>query len=176
MWITPFYAIYPRKVGAFGEKFVKTSRLPPAKTGPGLAVARATVLHDGCAVPCLPGSTLLSWLWVVCHGMRGQHLKGHLDMLLLAAIAGGAEHGYAIAETLRRESAGAVDLKDGTIYPALHRLRRAGFVGSRWSPGDGRKRRVYKLTRAGREALEAQHDDWLRFEHTVRRVFALIAS
>jgi transcriptional regulator len=108
--------------------------------------------------------------------MQGQHLKGHLDMLLLAAIAGGAEHGYAIAETLRRESAGAVDLQDGTIYPALHRLRRAGFVESRWSDRDGRRRRVYRLTRKGREALAAQREDWLRFERTVRRVFALITS
>jgi Predicted transcriptional regulators len=108
--------------------------------------------------------------------VRGQHLKGHLDMLLLAAIAGGAEHGYAIAETLRRASDGAVDLQDGTIYPALHRLRRAGLVDSHWSEGDGRRRRVYALTRRGRIALDAQRDDWLQFERAVRRVFALIAS
>jgi DNA-binding PadR family transcriptional regulator len=108
--------------------------------------------------------------------MRGQHLKGHLDMLLLAAIAGGAEHGYAIAETLRRESAGSVNLQDGTIYPALHRLGRVGYVQSRWSEGDGRKRRVYRLTRKGHETLDAQRDDWLQFERTVRRVLALIGS
>lgn len=97
-------------------------------------------------------------------------------MLLLAAISGGAEHGYAIAETLRRESAGAVDVQDGTIYPALHRLRRHGFLESRWSEKDGRRRRVYKLTRKGQQALETQREDWQRFERTVRRVFALIGS
>jgi len=108
--------------------------------------------------------------------MRGERLKGHLDMLLLAAIQGGAQHGYAIAETLRRASDGSVDLQDGTIYPALHRLVRAGLLESQWAEGEGRRRRVYELTPAGREALASQREEWLRFERGVQGVLALLGS
>lgn len=108
--------------------------------------------------------------------MRGESLKGHLDMLLLVAIQGGAQHGYAIAETLRRASEGSLDLQDGTIYPALHRLRRAGLLNSSWAEGEGRRRRVYELTLAGREALAVQREDWTRFERGVQGVLALLGS
>ena len=57
--------------------------------------------------------------------MNGETLKGHLDMLLLAAVHADAAHGYAIAETLRVRSGGTLDLPEGTLYPALHRLERA---------------------------------------------------
>lgn len=95
-------------------------------------------------------------------------------MLLLAAIASGATHGYAIAQTLHNASDGTVDLKDGTIYPALQRLERQGFVSSRWTEGDGRRRRTYSLTRSGRAALARQRDDWREFERAVGGVLALL--
>jgi transcriptional regulator len=97
-------------------------------------------------------------------------LKGHLDLLLLAAVQAGPAHGYAIAETLRARSNGAFDLPEGTLYPALHRLERSGLLSSRWSEVNGRRRRVYQLTRKGRHALAEQHDEWRDFSRAVRAV------
>jgi PadR family transcriptional regulator len=105
--------------------------------------------------------------------MTPETLKGHLDMLLLAALQDGAAHGYAIAETLRARSGGAFDLPEGTLYPALHRLERADLLSSRWSEVNGRRRRVYQLTRTGRRALTQQQDDWHQF---ARAVHAVIGS
>src|SRR6266516_3449592 len=77
-----------------------------------------------------------------------QGLKGHLDVLLLATLEGGPRHGYAIKEALRAGSGGRFDLPTGTIYPALHRLERAGLISGSWSTVDGRRRRSYQLTSA----------------------------
>jgi transcriptional regulator len=105
--------------------------------------------------------------------MGGEALKGHLDLLLLTSIEAGAAHGYAIAEKLRQASEGAFDLPDGTIYPALHRLRDAGLVTSEWNDDGRRRRRVYALTAKGRKALTEQRANWARFERGVRGVLAL---
>jgi PadR family transcriptional regulator PadR len=76
--------------------------------------------------------------------MEGEMLKGHLDMIVLAALAAaGSAHGYAIIEEIKRRSGGAFDLPEGTIYPALHRLEQAGLLSSRWTTADsGRRRRA----------------------------------
>jgi PadR family transcriptional regulator len=102
--------------------------------------------------------------------VRGEALKGHLDLLLLAAVRATPAHGYAIIETLRERSGGAFDLPEGTVYPALHRLERAGLLSSSWSDETGRRRRVYQLTRSGRAALDRHHDDWRRFAEGVSAV------
>jgi len=81
--------------------------------------------------------------------MRAEALKGHLDGLILATLQGGPAHGYVIAQALRARSDGAFDLPEGTLYPALHRLERAGLVTSEWSTQAGRRRRTYRLTRSG---------------------------
>jgi Fe2+ or Zn2+ uptake regulation protein len=73
--------------------------------------------------------------------MRAEALKGHLDGLLLAVLEPGPLHGYAVIERLRAGSGGRIDLPTGTVYPALHRLERAGLVRSRWSSESGRRRR-----------------------------------
>ena len=82
--------------------------------------------------------------------MRPELLKGHLDALLLAVLEPGPQHGYAVIESLRAGSAGTLDLPTGTVYPALHRLERAGLIGSGWETVGGRRRRSYQLTTAGR--------------------------
>ena len=64
--------------------------------------------------------------------MKSEKLKGNLDMLLLAVLAAGAGHGYSIITRLRDRSAGAFDLPEGTVYPALHRLETAGLLDSSW--------------------------------------------
>jgi DNA-binding PadR family transcriptional regulator len=102
--------------------------------------------------------------------MRGEALKGHLDGLLLAVLEAGPAHGYGVIETLRDGSGGTFDLPTGTVYPALHRLEALGLVVSRWSEGDGRPRRVYALTAAGRKALKEQRAGWRQFADAVSSV------
>ena len=72
--------------------------------------------------------------------MKPETLKGHLELLLLATVASGATHGYAIIKALRERSDKLLDLPDGTMYPALHRLESAGFLQSGWSAEGGLRR------------------------------------
>jgi transcriptional regulator len=101
--------------------------------------------------------------------MEGEMLKGHLDMIVLAALAPGPAHGYAIIGEIRRRSREALDLPEGTIYPALHRLQQAGQLSSRWVIAEsGRRRRVYALTESGRRALVQRRATWEQFSAAVR--------
>ena len=102
--------------------------------------------------------------------MRGETLKGHLDLLVLAALKSGPLHGYAVIQALRERSGEAFDLPEGTVYPVLHRLERAGLLSSKWDDETGRRRRVYQLTKAGRTAMRQQTEDWLSFARTVSAV------
>ena len=97
-------------------------------------------------------------------------LHGHLDLLALAVLADGPAHGYAVIEELRRRSAGAFDLPEGTVYPALHRLEAAGFLTSSWEAGRGRRRCVYRLTRRGRSRLARGRSGWIAFSGAVAAV------
>ena len=99
--------------------------------------------------------------------MGREELKGHLDLLLLATLRGRELHGYALIEELKQGSAGTFDLPEGTIYPALHRLERAGLLSSRWSSESGRRRRVYQLTRKGAAALDERTQAWKQFSQGV---------
>src|SRR5437588_2865373 len=101
--------------------------------------------------------------------MRAEALKGHLDGLILAVLAAGPLHGYAVIVELRRRSGGELDLPEGTVYPALHRLERGGLLSSSWSDG-ARRRRVYDLTSKGRRELGVRRDDWRRFARAVEAV------
>lgn len=88
-------------------------------------------------------------------------MKGHLDLLVLAILRSGPLHGYALVEALRARSGGVFDLPEGTVYPALYRLERAGVLRSGWAAGVGRRRRrVYELTPLGFETLEARTEEW----------------
>ena len=102
--------------------------------------------------------------------MGNDLIKGHLDPLVMAVVEQGPLHGYAIIEQLRRRSQGEFDLPEGTVYPALHRLERLGFLSSRWDDSQGRRRRVYALTRAGSKALVAKRDEWRGFHSAVSAV------
>jgi DNA-binding PadR family transcriptional regulator len=99
--------------------------------------------------------------------MRAETLTGHRDGILLAVLEPEACHGYAIMEALRVRSGGQLDLPTGTVYPALHRLERAGLIQASWSVVGGRRRRVYQLTRAGRRALDTERSTWQVFSATV---------
>jgi PadR family transcriptional regulator, regulatory protein PadR len=94
---------------------------------------------------------------------EAQVLKGHLDTLLLASLADGPRHGYAVREALRAGSAARFDLPTGTIYPALRRLEAAGLVRGTWSEAGGRSRRTYELTPAGCQRLSRDRAAWRDF-------------
>jgi PadR family transcriptional regulator len=95
--------------------------------------------------------------------MRGEELKGHLDALLLAALEDGPRHGYAVIEALRQATGGQLDMATGTVYPALRRLERAGLITGSWSVVAGRRRREYRLTPAGADALAGRRSQWRAF-------------
>ncbi|HWW53130.1 MAG TPA: helix-turn-helix transcriptional regulator [Acidimicrobiales bacterium] len=102
--------------------------------------------------------------------MKAEQLKGHLELLLLAVLEGRPAHGYAIIATLREQSEGAFDLPEGTVYPALHRLERAGQLRSAWADLGGRRRRVYQISGAGAAALAHRREEWSRFASGVDAV------
>lgn len=101
--------------------------------------------------------------------VRSESLKGHLDMLLLATLRIGPAHGYLVVQRLAEVSGGELAPPEATIYPALHRLERAGFLRSTRGVHRGRQRRTYALTPAGERALAGKREDWERFARSVAR-------
>ena len=97
-----------------------------------------------------------------------QLLKGSLDILLLALLEHGALYGFQIVKEDRARSQGALDLKEGTLYPALHRLEKAGLIEGYWETrADGADRRYYRLTARGVAAVPEQRALWRRFTAAV---------
>jgi PadR family transcriptional regulator, regulatory protein PadR len=102
--------------------------------------------------------------------VRADLLRGHLDGLLLAVLADAPGHGYELSQRLTQRSGGELGVPEGSLYPALHRLESGGLVKSAWSPGEGRRRRVYRLTSAGRRAVKASRQEWRVFSRAVDQV------
>ena len=87
--------------------------------------------------------------------------QGTLDLLILKAIALEPQHGWAISERIQQISRDALQVQQGSLYPALHRLERRGWIKAKWGTSDNnRKAKFYELTRAGRRALDAQTGAW----------------
>lgn len=100
-----------------------------------------------------------------------QLLKGSLDVLLMGLLEHGPLYGYQIVKEVRARSAGALDLKEGTLYPALHRLEKAGLVEGYWEArADGADRRYYRLTAKGATVAQEQRAAWRRFTAAVEGV------
>ena len=97
-------------------------------------------------------------------------MRGHLDLVLLGALAHGESHGYALMAWLKAHTDGVVDLPEGLVYPALHRLEDAGLVTSSWGVESGRRRRHYRLTADGTKALASQRAEWRRLVGAVDTV------
>jgi PadR family transcriptional regulator, regulatory protein PadR len=102
--------------------------------------------------------------------MQPEELKGHLDGLILAVIASGPSHGYAVIEQLKARSGGTLSLPEGTVYPALHRLERDALLASEWSTETGRRRRVYSLTQRGERELGIRRTRWREFSTMIEAV------
>src|SRR6476619_5247814 len=101
--------------------------------------------------------------------MSGEPLKGHLDLLLLSVLREAPTHGYAVVERLAEVSEGEFALGEGTVYPALRRLEKAGLLRSSWTRFNGRDRRVYEVTPKGERAFVGRRKEWDRFAGAVRR-------
>ena len=91
-------------------------------------------------------------------------LQGTLDLLVLKTLAQEPAHGYAIAQKILLSSRKVLEVQQGSLYPALHRLERKGFIESEWREGDnGRMAKVYSLKKAGRKQLEEEMEEWSRY-------------
>jgi len=88
-------------------------------------------------------------------------LQGTLDMLILQTLQWGPQHGYAISQTIRARSAETLHVETGSLYPALHRLQKQGWVKSEWRLSDTNQRaKYYRLTPAGKKQLSRERDRW----------------
>lgn len=102
---------------------------------------------------------------------NSDQLHGTLDMLVLKVLESGPLHGYAIAVRLERMSRDVLSVEEGSLYPALYRMERRGWLASAWNLTEtGRRARFYKLTRTGRAQLEAETASWLRLTTAVASV------
>ncbi len=102
--------------------------------------------------------------------MDSRLLTGAVEMLILEVISGGPSYGYQIVQEVAGRSKGYFDLKEGSLYPALHRLERQKMLSSFWEQADGRRRKYYKLTASGRRALEVKKQEWMAFSTGVNSV------
>lgn len=97
--------------------------------------------------------------------------QGTLDLLILRALALAPQHGWAISERLRQMSSDVLRIQQGSLYPALHRLERRGWVKARWGTSENNRRaKYYQLTRRGRLHLEADQDAWEKMTAAVAQV------
>lgn len=98
------------------------------------------------------------------------NLKGTLPTLILEVLAHEPSHGYRIAQKIKQRSDGLLDFKEGTLYPALHKLENEGTVESYESVENGRPRRYYRLTPAGRKVLNRDRAEWLQLSRAVSTI------
>ena len=98
-------------------------------------------------------------------------LHGTLDTLILKTVATGKRHGYAIARWLEEITADALQIEDGSLYPALYRLEQRGLISAEWGMSElGRKAKFYKITAAGKKRLATSTAEWARFAGAVSKV------
>jgi len=101
-------------------------------------------------------------------------LQGTLDLLILRTLETGPKHGWAISERIQQISQDVLQVNQGSLYPALHRLEHQGWIRAEWGVSElGRRARFYRLTAAGRKQLEAERDTWARMTAAVGRVLEL---
>ena len=98
-------------------------------------------------------------------------LHGTLDALVLKTLSSGPRHGYAIARWLEETTSNAIQVEEGSLYPALYRMERKGWIEAEWGESElGRKAKLYHLTTVGRKQLRAETEEWARFAGAVSRI------
>ena len=106
---------------------------------------------------------------------RSDLLQGTLDVLILKIVALGPTHGYAIARRLQPMSGAVLQVPQGSLYPALHRLEKRRWLRAEWAPSDtGREARFYSLTRLGRKQLHEQRAYWDRLSAAISGVLSTV--
>jgi len=98
------------------------------------------------------------------------NLRGTLPTLILEALEQQPDHGYSIAQRIKTRSRGVLDFKEGTLYPALHKLEQEGFVSSYEEMEKGRTRRYYRITKNGRGALTSDRVEWSKVSRAVTTI------
>ena len=97
--------------------------------------------------------------------------QGTLDLLILKTVALEPQHGWAISERLHQVSSATLRVRQGSLYPALHRLERGGWIKARWGTSDNNRRaKYYELTKKGQARLEAETSTWLRLSAAIARI------
>lgn len=100
--------------------------------------------------------------------------QGTLDLLILKTVAIAPQHGWAISERIQQISGSVLQVQQGSLYPALHRLERRGWIKARWGASDNNRRaKYYELTRAGRKQLEAESQNWRKLATAVDQVLGM---
>jgi transcriptional regulator len=98
-------------------------------------------------------------------------MQGTLDMLVLKTLTRGPMHGYAIAQVIQEKTDDALQLEEGTLYPALYRMERKGWITSRWGRSENnRKARFYRLTGPGRKQLHAESEAWVNLSVAIAKI------
>ena len=106
-------------------------------------------------------------------GQKSDLLQGTLDLLILRTLAAGPHHGWGISQRIQQVSEDVLQVNQGSLYPALHRLEQQGLIESEWgSSENNRQAKFYQLTRAGRKQLTEETRQWERMSEAVRRVLA----
>ena len=101
--------------------------------------------------------------------------QGTLDLLILRTLALGPQHGWAISERIHQISSDVLLIQQGSLYPALHRLERRGWVKAKWGTSENNRRaKYYGLTKSGRKQLEHETDSWKKLAAAVARVIASV--
>jgi transcriptional regulator len=100
-------------------------------------------------------------------------MRGTLDLLILKAVSWGPRHGYAIADWIEQATGAALLVGEGTLYPALHRLERAGWIAAEWGVSENnRNAKYYRLARGGRARLQTGTSSWHRFVEAASRALS----
>ena len=98
-------------------------------------------------------------------------VQGTLDLLILKTVAVGPMHGWAIAQRIKQLSSEVLQVQQGSLYPALHRLEQQGWISAEWGPSDNnRKAKYYSLTKTGRKQLEKESADWERLSQAISSI------
>jgi len=104
-------------------------------------------------------------------GIARELKRGSLELIVLHLLSSGEAYGYEIVSKLTADTNGALEVSDGTLYPVLYRLERAGFVSVRWeTPERGVPRKYYQLTQSGREQLARLTYEWTSFARAMARL------
>jgi transcriptional regulator len=105
---------------------------------------------------------------------RIELVQGTLDMLILKTLQWGPQHGYGVVQALHAQSGEVLQVETGSLYPALHRLERQGWVRSEWKQTESNQRaRFYQITAAGKKQLSADHDRWQQMVEAIASIMQM---